>query len=130
MAEPHTAVVFSDPPLRRDKIRVVGVYSGDLPQSTGRRKLCLASRGGGLGQIRPWLGLVDLSRIPNGTLFREFHPISEMGYEHRQNRLFRVCVIWPQKHAHFFHESSEPESALFFVYRRPQGIYAVLTSKL
>ena len=48
----------------------------------------MASRGSGLDQNRPWLGLVDLSRIPSGTFFREVHPVSEMGCKHRQNRLF------------------------------------------
>ena len=78
---------------------------------------------------RPWLGLVDLSRAPSDTFFREAHPALEMRYKHRQNRLFRMCVIWPQKHD-FFYGSSESESAFFLVYRRPQGIYADHTSKL
>jgi hypothetical protein len=57
-------------------------------KSPGSGKLRLASRGIQLGQNRPWPGLVDLSRIPSGTVFREVHPASEMGYKLRQNRLF------------------------------------------
>ena len=38
-------------------------------QSPGSRKFCLASGGCKLEQTRPWLGLVDLSRIPSGTFF-------------------------------------------------------------
>ena len=47
-------------------------------QSPGRRKFCLASGGCKLEQTRPWLGLVDLSRIPSGIFFREVHPGSDM----------------------------------------------------
>ena len=47
-------------------------------QSPGSRKFCLASGGCNFAKTRPWLGLVDLSRIPNGTFFREVHPGSEM----------------------------------------------------
>ena len=83
-------------------------------------------------QTRPWLGLVDLSRTPSGTFFREVHPALEMGCKHRQNRLFRrVCVIWPQKHERrFFTKVRSQRGAHFFVYHRPQGAYADLTSKL
>ena len=34
-------------------------------QSANSRKLCLASGGCNFGKTRPWLGLVDLSRIPS-----------------------------------------------------------------
>ena len=52
-------------------------------ESPGSRKTFLASRGGGLDQSQLWLGLVDLSRISSGTVFREVHPASEMGHKHR-----------------------------------------------
>ena len=47
---------------------------------------CLASGGCKLEQTRPWLGLVDLSRIPSGTFFREVHPGSEMASQNDQNK--------------------------------------------
>ena len=105
------------------------------PGGGGSRKApavenCLASRGSGLDQNRLWLGLVDLSRISSGTVFREVHPALERGYEHRQNRLLPgVGDLAPKARQTFFYESSESKSALF-LYRRPQGIYAGLTSKL
>ena len=44
------------------------------------------------------LGLVDLSQTPSGTFFREVHPVLEMGYKHRQNRLLpAVCDLAPTK---------------------------------
>ena len=56
-----------------------------------------------LHQTRPWLGLVDLSRIPSGTFFREVHPASEMGYKHRQNRPFPdVGDLAPKARKTFF----------------------------
>ena len=83
-----------------------------------------------LDQNRPWLGLVDLSRIPSGTFFREVHPASEMGCKHRQNRLFPdVGDLAPKARKTFF-TKVRSQRAHFFVYRRPQGIYADLTSKL
>ena len=45
----------------------VGFGLGQEAQSPGRRKFCLASGGCKLEQTRPWLDLVDLSRIPSGT---------------------------------------------------------------
>ena len=56
------------------------------PQSPGRHFFCLASGGCELKQTRPWLGLVDLSRIPSGTFFREVHPGSEMASQTDQNK--------------------------------------------
>ena len=50
------------------------------------RKFCLAFGGCKLQQTRPWLGLVDLSRIPSGTFFREVHPGSEMASQNDQNK--------------------------------------------
>ena len=50
---------------------------------------CLASGGCKLEQTRPWLGLVDLSRIPSGTFFREVHPGSEMASQNDQNKAKR-----------------------------------------
>ena len=38
-------------------------------QSPGRRTFCLASGGFKVQQTRPWLGLVDLSRIPKRLFF-------------------------------------------------------------
>ena len=38
-------------------------------QSPGRRTFCLASGGCKVQQTRPWLGLVDLSRIPKILFF-------------------------------------------------------------
>ena len=81
-----------------------------------------------LQQTRPWLGLVDLSRTPIGTFFfREVNLALEMGYKHRQNRLSRVCVIWPQKHENVFLQKFGVRKRIFFVYHRPQGIVADLT---
>ena len=57
-----------------------------LLQSPGRRFFYLASGGCKLQQTRPWLGLVDLSRIPSGTFFREVHPGSEMASQNDQNK--------------------------------------------
>ena len=45
----------------------------------------MASGGCNFGKTRPWLGLVDLSRIPSGTFFREVHPGSEMASQNDQN---------------------------------------------
>ena len=39
-------------------------------------------------EIRMWLRLADLSRIPSGTFFREVRPVSELGYKYRKNQLF------------------------------------------
>ena len=62
--------------------------------------------------------------------FREVHPASEMGYKHRQNRLFPdVGDLAPKARKTFF-TKVRSQRAHFFVYRRPQGIYADLTSKL
>ena len=47
---------------------------------------CLASGGCKLQQTHPWLGLVDLSRIPSGAFFREVHPGSEMASQNDQNK--------------------------------------------
>ena len=60
-------------------------------QSPGSRNVFLASRGSGLdqNQNRPWLGLVDLSRIPIGIFFREVHPGSEMASQNDQNKAKR-----------------------------------------
>ena len=55
-------------------------------ESPGSRNNCLASRGSGFGQNRPWLGLVDFSRIPSGTFIREVHPGSEMASQNNQNK--------------------------------------------
>ena len=79
------------------------------------------------------LGLVDLSRIPSGTFF-----LREIG----RSTLFRkwgtnidkttspdVGDLAPKARKTFFDGSSESVSALFFVYRRPQGICSDLTSK-
>ena len=56
-------------------------------KSPASRKFGLASRGSGLDKNRPWLGLVDLSRIPSGTFFfREVHPGSEMASQNNQNK--------------------------------------------
>ena len=55
-------------------------------ESPGRRFFCPASGGFCSGQIRPWLDLVDLSRIPSGTFFREVHPGSEMASQNDQNK--------------------------------------------
>ena len=63
-------------------------------------------------------------------VFRAVHPVLEMRYKHRQNRLFRVCMIWPQKHEIRFLRNFGVRERIFFVYRRPQCIYADLTSKL
>ena len=38
------------------------------------------------GQTRLRLRLVDLSRIPDGTFFRELHPASEMASQNDQNK--------------------------------------------
>ena len=62
--------------------------------------------------------------------FREVNPALKTGHKHRQNRLFRVCVIWPQKHEKRFFTKVRSQRAHFFVHHRPQGIYADLTSKL
>ena len=44
---------------------------------------------------------------------------------------FRVCVIWPQKHKKKrFFTKARSQRARCLVYRRPQGIYADLTSNL
>ena len=51
----------------------------------------LRGRGCKLRQTRMWLGLVDLSRIPSGTFFREVHPVSEMTGQNGQNG--RFCDI-------------------------------------
>ena len=42
------------------------LLTSEIPAS---RKFCLASGGCKLRQTRPWLGLVDLSRITSGTFF-------------------------------------------------------------
>ena len=59
---------------------------GSLRESPASRKLFLASAGCKLRQTRPWLGLVDLSRVPCGTFFREVHPGSEMASQNDQNK--------------------------------------------
>ena len=51
----------------------------------------LSSGGCKLRQTRPWLGLVDLSRIPSGTFFREVHPGSEMATS--LSGVIRFCEI-------------------------------------
>ena len=43
---------------------------------------------------------------------------------------FRVWVIWAPKHENVFFTKVRSQRAHFFVYRRPQGIYADFTSKL
>ena len=55
-------------------------------QSPASRKFCLASGGCNFGKTRPWLGLVDLRRIPNGIFFLEVHPGSEMACQNDQNK--------------------------------------------
>ena len=40
-----------------------------------------------------------------------------------------MCVIWPQKHENLFFTKVCSQRTHFFVYRRPQGIYADLTSE-
>ena len=70
VTEPHTAVALSDPPLRRDKIRVPGVYRsirahgrhGDAPR---RRKALwrLAGRGGAFDSLSSELFLWLLRRL-------------------------------------------------------------------
>ena len=102
-------------------------------QSPASITFCLASRGSGFGQNRPWLGLINLSRIPSGTFFREVHPASETGCKHRQNRLFPgVCDLAPKPKStkNVFFTKVRSQRAHFFVYRRPQSIYVDLTSKL
>ena len=85
------------------------------------RILCLASGGCKLQQPRPWLGLVDLSRTPSGIFFREVSPVLETGYKHRQNRLFRVCVIWPQKHEKRVFTKARSQRAHFLFISPPPG---------
>ena len=55
-------------------------------ESPGRQKFCLASGGCKLQQTRPWLGLVDLSRVPSGIFFREVYPGSKMASQNDQNK--------------------------------------------
>ena len=43
-------------------------------ESPGSRKFFLASGACDFDKTRPWLGLVDLSRIPSVAFFREVHP--------------------------------------------------------
>ena len=90
-------------------------------ESPGRQKSCLASGGYKPHQTRPWLGLLDLSRVPSGTFFREVHPASEMGCKHRQNRLFRMWVIWPQKHEKRFLRKFGVRERTFFCTSPPPG---------
>ena len=44
---------------------LVGSRAGDSQSPAASRKCCLASGGYKPQQTRPWLGLVDLSRIPS-----------------------------------------------------------------
>ena len=60
-------------------------------QSPASRIFCLASGGCKLEQTRPWVGLVDLSRIPSGTFLGDVHPASEMTGQNGQNG--RFCDI-------------------------------------
>ena len=43
-------------------------FRGFGRESPGSIALCLASRGSGLDQNRPWLGLVGFGRVPSGTV--------------------------------------------------------------
>ena len=63
----NTAPPQSPPDRGPPRRRATRAHSGS--QSPGSRKLCLASGGCNFGKTRPWLGLVDLSRIPSGTFF-------------------------------------------------------------
>ena len=75
-----------------------------------------------LQQTRPWLGLVDLSRTPIGTFFfREVNLALEMGCKHRQNRLSRVCVIWPQKHENVFLQKFGVRKRIFLYITAPRA---------
>ena len=51
-----------------------------------RRCFCMPSGGYKRHYARPWLDLVDLSRIPSGLFIREVHPGSEMASQNDQNK--------------------------------------------
>ena len=83
--EGATRTVRSPP---RPRALVFGCFCSFF-ESPGSRKFCLASGGCNFDKTRPWLGLVDLSRIPSGTFFREVHPGSEMASQNDQNKAKR-----------------------------------------
>ena len=103
------------------------------PRQSASRKLCLASGGYEPQQTRPWLGLVCLSRTPSGTFF--FFGRSTFPWKWGSN-IGKidfpgpgVCDLAPKARKTFFLRKLGVRERIFFVYHRPQGIYAGLTSK-
>ena len=109
---------------------VIRARSMARSKSPASRKLCLASGGCKLEQNRPWLGLVDLSRNPSGTFPGGPPCLGNGGVQTPTKSTFPdVGDLAPKARKTFF-TKVRSHRAHFFVYRRPQGIYADLTSKL